>query len=517
MTESDENMVEIKTKKKGYKKTSITNVSLKPLYTEETRPQVHFTPSQGWSNDPNGLVYDEYTETYHLFAQYSKGVENNGIYGWIHATSKNLIDWQEKDVPILSNSKGSAWSGGAVIDYKNTSGLFNDNVPEGSRMVCFVTYETANPKIGIVYSLDHGETWIEYNQFVIKNENNKYTAEFRDPKVIWYENEELPNDGKWLLIIGGFTTIKLFSSDNLLDWKYESEILDVNGKTVNSECPDILKLPLDGHKDNIKYVVSTGGTSYIVGNLSIEDDTIVFKGEQAAQSMFSGPKLWTNRGELYAAQSFFNDKYDRNILMSWVVDRTASIIKGKTWNGAQSLPMDTKLVTKNGMMLLNLYPVEELNNHRGKLLAEANNFVLNSNNYLDVENTNNSKFDLEVEIDVGNADSIDIALADGGEDYISPIIRYSKSSKVLSYIPSNSDFVNNYTVSKTLSFTGNILKLRIIVDASIVEIYVNDGEANLHGMMFPPKDANALYIETTSGEATINKCQMYTLKPMVRL
>lgn len=36
-------------------------------YTEQYRPQIHFTPAKNWMNDPNGLVYLD--GTYHMFYQ----------------------------------------------------------------------------------------------------------------------------------------------------------------------------------------------------------------------------------------------------------------------------------------------------------------------------------------------------------------------------------------------------------------------------------------------------------------
>lgn len=36
-------------------------------YKELFRPQLHFSPREKWTNDPNGLVY--YQGTYHLFFQ----------------------------------------------------------------------------------------------------------------------------------------------------------------------------------------------------------------------------------------------------------------------------------------------------------------------------------------------------------------------------------------------------------------------------------------------------------------
>ena len=38
-------------------------------YDQPYRPQVHFSPRQNWTNDPNGLVY--FRGEYHLFFQYN--------------------------------------------------------------------------------------------------------------------------------------------------------------------------------------------------------------------------------------------------------------------------------------------------------------------------------------------------------------------------------------------------------------------------------------------------------------
>ena len=49
-------------------------MSKRPLYDEELRPQFHFSPKENWTNDPNGMVY--YKGTYHLFFQHNHQLQN---------------------------------------------------------------------------------------------------------------------------------------------------------------------------------------------------------------------------------------------------------------------------------------------------------------------------------------------------------------------------------------------------------------------------------------------------------
>ena len=64
----------------------------KNLNSEQYRPQIHFTPEQGWMNDPNGMVY--YNNRYHLYYQYYPYSNVWGPMHWGHATSSDLIHWK---------------------------------------------------------------------------------------------------------------------------------------------------------------------------------------------------------------------------------------------------------------------------------------------------------------------------------------------------------------------------------------------------------------------------------------
>ena len=92
-------------------------------YQEPYRPQFHFSPEDKWMNDPNGLVYNQ--GIYHLFYQYYPDDIVWGPMHWGHATSEDLIHWEHQPIALYPDDLGYIFSGSAVVDHKNSSGLGN--------------------------------------------------------------------------------------------------------------------------------------------------------------------------------------------------------------------------------------------------------------------------------------------------------------------------------------------------------------------------------------------------------
>ncbi|MBT8184214.1 MAG: glycoside hydrolase family 32 protein, partial [Eudoraea sp.] len=104
-------------------------------YSEDYRPQFHFTPQEKWMNDPNGLVYND--GLYHLFYQYYPGDIVWGPMHWGHAVSKDMVFWEHKPIALYPDEKGLIFSGSAVVDNKNTSGFGTKDSPP---LVAVFTY-----------------------------------------------------------------------------------------------------------------------------------------------------------------------------------------------------------------------------------------------------------------------------------------------------------------------------------------------------------------------------------------
>jgi fructan beta-fructosidase len=291
-----------------------------PLYQEQYRPQVHFTPEQRWMNDPNGMFY--YQGEYHLFYQYNPDASVWGPMHWGHAISKDLLHWEHQPIALYPDKLGTIFSGSAVVDHENTSGL---GTKENPPIVAIYTYHdpvgekqgrTDFQTQGLAYSLDKGRSWIKHpSNPVLANPGIK---DFRDPKVVWHEQSK-----KWIMVLAQADHIGFYSSKNLIDWNFESNFGKDWGSHIGVwECPDLILLPIEG-SDQHKYVlivsVGSGGpnggsaTQYFVGDFdgksfqldedwqqALKPEAPVFPQGQIFADFESGLQGWTAVGNAFA-------------------------------------------------------------------------------------------------------------------------------------------------------------------------------------------------------------------------
>jgi fructan beta-fructosidase len=91
------------------------------LGDEQHRPAIHFTPEKNWMNDPNGLVFHK--GVYHMYYQHNPSGNTWGNMSWGHATSTDLVHWEEQPLAISTDAEEDVFSGSIVVDKNNTSGL----------------------------------------------------------------------------------------------------------------------------------------------------------------------------------------------------------------------------------------------------------------------------------------------------------------------------------------------------------------------------------------------------------
>ena len=227
-------------------------------YDGKYRPSVHFTASKGWINDPNGLVY--YGGRYLMYFQHNPVATTWENMHWGGAVSDDLIHWEEIGDVLFPDEDGTMFSGSAIIDKKNLTGLQRGNEPA---ILYFYTSagntsETSKDRPFtqcLAYSNDGGKTLIKYDKNpIIKN----IIKENRDPKVIYCE----PDDSYIMVLFLDGHSFAILKSENLLDWSQIQEITLPD----DGECPDFYPLCADGDSKNIKWIFSAASDRYYIGS-----------------------------------------------------------------------------------------------------------------------------------------------------------------------------------------------------------------------------------------------------------
>lgn len=308
------------------------------LYREPLRGQFHFSPRRGWNNDPNGLVY--FNGEYHLFFQHNPYGWSWGNMHWGHAVSQDLVHWQELGDTLWPDDMGPMFSGSAVVDWKNTSGLGR----EGKPPLILIYTAAGNPAVQCIASSLDGRHFTKYpgNPVV-----PQITGGNRDPKVMWYEPTQ-----QWVMVLyvtlpEGRHTVHFLTSPNLRNWTQASVTEGIPGSNYLYECPDFFELPVESEPGQRWWVLLGANSEYALGTF----DGRAFHPTQR--------RLPGHRGRgFYAAQSFSDiPKEDgRRILIGWFQTET----RGMPFNQSMTVPLEVKLLGTAEGPRLSFTPVKEL-------------------------------------------------------------------------------------------------------------------------------------------------------------
>lgn len=486
----------------------VTSVS----FDEQYRPQFHFTPQKNWINDPNGLVYHD--GEYHLFYQYNPFGDQWGHMSWGHAVSSDLMHWRELDVALPEEDGIMIFSGSAVIDKQNTSGLGSQENPP---MVAIYTGHhdsEENPKQDqrIAYSTDNGRSWTKYEGNPVIDENMK---DFRDPKVIWHEETN-----RWIMAVALPTEYKVrfYSSDDLIDWEMESDFGPAGATGGIWECPDLFELPVEGSSGESRWVLQVdlnpgsvaggSGAQYFVGD---------FDGSEFTESEKSkGKTLWVDYGrDFYAAQSYSNVPGGRRIWLAWMNNWDyAGELPTKPWRGAMTIPREVGLTATPDGPRLRQQPVEEIKALFGSDY-EISNLQVSNESYSD-DALQGTTYKLTAEIEQGDAERFGFRVRKGEEE--ETLIGYDANKRELFVDRRKSGTVafhekfGNGVQTAPLELRENTVTLQIIVDKSMVEVFANGGERSISNRIFPSETSDQLEIFSKGGSINIKELKFQTIE-----
>jgi fructan beta-fructosidase len=442
------------------------------VYNEKYRPQFHFSPKKGWTNDPNGLVF--YKGKYHLFFQHNPFDVKWGNMTWGHATSPDMVHWTQHESAIVPDKMGTIFSGSAVVDWNNTAGF-----QQGAEktIVCIYTAAggTSPESQGqpftqcIAYSSDGGATFTKYaGNPVVAN----VVGSNRDPKVVWHEPTR-----RWIMALFlDANTYGLLNSPDLKHWTL-LQTLVVPGV---AECPDFFEMKVDDEPGAARWVMTGANGNYVVGSF----DGRRFTPEVLTQPMHAGPNY-------YAVQTFSDLAGGRRVQMSWM---NGGRYPDMPFNQQMSFPYELTL-RKSGYRAYRLYanPIGEIESLRGAPQTWK-----------------------DVNVAPGVASPLgEVAARDGCE--IIAVIEPGAASQVglrirghiVAYKAKNT--LVSGSASTPMGLQAGRLTLRVLVDRASVEVFGNQGEAVIPSC-FLPDPSQGIEAFAAGGPARLVSLGIYPLK-----
>ncbi len=497
--------------------------------TDYYRPVYHHTPLYGWMNDPNGMVYKD--GEYHLYFQHNPYGSKWGNMHWGHSVSRDLVHWEHLKPAIARDTLGHIFSGSTVVDHNNSAGYGKD------ALVAFYTSASDNGQVqSMAYSTDNGRTYAKYEKNPILTPFDGL-KDFRDPKVFWYEPTR-----KWYMIVSADKNMRFYSSSNLKDWTYLSQFGEGYGMQPNQfECPDFFQLPVDGDSTRMKWVMIVninpgcwfGGsaTEYFVGD---------FDGKEFRCDAKPEAVKWLDWGKDHYAAVTISDCPGRVVALPWMSNwQYANITPIRQYRGANALPRELRLYTKDGEIYMSANAVSETALLRKETAAIGSLSVSGEHAARPLAAGEGGACEIEMDITPGEAQTVGFQLLnDKGEkvdiylDMREKRLVMDRTESGITELGKPEDFdinakeatdyrkrlsvnyVNDFALGTWAPLSlceGKTCHVDVFVDKCSVEIFVDGGRIAMTNLVFPTKPYDQLRFYAKGGEAKVENMNVYKL------
>lgn len=470
----------------------VRDAESRALVGDRYRQRVHLMPPTGWLNDPNGLC--QLGGEFHAFFQYGPFDVNGGLKIWGHYVSDDLVSWEYVGAPLLADQPfdcHGVYSGSAIVEGGRMSVLYTGNVKtEGVDPDHVDDGREANTVLA--ESTDGGRTFGP-KRLVMTNADypSDCTCHVRDPKV-WRDG------GSYLMVQGcrrraaegtaprpsaycslhgeragiDVGEVLVFRSRDLRHWRLARRFSTTRRFGFMWECPDYFELPVVDVPESSVRVLSVSPQGLEGGDWDrrniyqsgyfLLDNRLLAASSPRPESF----RLWDAGFDFYAPQTF-EAADGRRILIGWMGMPDEPAHKNPTvesgWQHCFTIPRE--LVAAGGTVRQR--PVRELGRYhrRGERAAWS------------AERHGSVAFDVVVD---GVGQSVLVRLADELS-----ITWDERARELVMRFSERGEGSVGAGRGERREPVKQLRNLRLVCDASSVEVFANDGELVMTTRYYP--------------------------------
>ena len=468
-------------------------LEVRKSHTDSHRPIYHYVNPEGTLNDPNGLCF--WRGNWHLF--YQAYPPEDPRQHWGHAISTDLIHWKDLPYAIYPNPERCCFSGATLVEDDRVIAMYHGtevgNMVAVSHDPLLLNWEKVTGGPVIPKESSDGSP-LPYNVF--------------DP-CIWKK------DGVYFALSAGTMPTGpegrrrradyLFRSEDLERWEYLHPFVEDDQFTLNGDdgaCPYFWPI---GRQHILLFFSHMSSGQYIIGDYDTKRNKLVATGHGRFNFGAVGPSG-------VHAPSATPDGDDIIVIFNMNPGR-----RTEGWNQIMSLPRRLTLTDRN---TIGIEPAGDVESLRG-VCTRIDRQTLPANREVVLEGIDGDAIEISAEIDLKGsmALELDVLRSPDKEEYTRIIVYQQRGFRNRDSDRELADSI--ITIDSTLSsvlpdawsrppesspvYLGpeEILSLRIFVDRSVVEVFVN-GKQCVAARVYPGRpDSTGVSIRSQGKDAEL--------------
>jgi beta-fructofuranosidase len=444
--------------------------SRKKMAGDPFLPIYHFVSPEGRFTDPNGLSF--WQGKWHMFYQ-AFPPQDPRLQHWGHAISDDLINWKDLPLAIYPNPEERVFSGSIMIE-KNRAIAIYPGINQGTMIA------TSTDPLLLNWKKLTGKAVIPFNAPGVESHNSD--------AFIWKKGDYYHAIFGWHQMTGPdgkrLRAEFLYRSKDLINWEELHQFLENDQYGLvgdDGACPYFYPIG-EGDKHILLQFSHMSGGKYIIGDYDTKRDKLV---------VTDGGDF--NHGAVMPGGVHAPSAYPDGDGGIFVIFNMNSGKKPDFIDNIMSIPRHMTLDGNDDLIMKPASSIKTLRDaHR-----QVNSMTLPVNEEVIFENINGNAMELVVEIDPGDANVIELnVLRSPNKEEYTKISFYKnrgtggESTVVLDNSHSSilSDAYSRPPESAQVKIDKNeTLKLRVFIDKSIVEVFVNDKQC-VAARAYPGRD-----------------------------